>query len=112
MTQSDKWNKRPAVVNYYQFKDDIRQAAAEANFTLGEAFEVEFVIPMPTSWSTKKKDRMAGKPHKQKPDLDNLTKALKDALAKDDSYIWRENATKVWGHEGHIIIANIENPQL
>lgn len=39
---------------------------------------------------------MKGQPHRQKPDTDNLTKALKDALWQEDSGIWKECAEKRW----------------
>lgn len=31
---------------------------------------------------------MRGMPHQQKPDIDNLTKAVLDALLPDDSVVW------------------------
>lgn len=56
---------------------------------------------MPPSWSEKKRREMEGKPHQQKPDLDNLLKSL-DALYEDDSVIWKISAEKVWAREGFI----------
>lgn len=47
---------------------------------------------------------MFGKPHTKKPDIDNLCKALLDALYKDDSKIWDLRVTKIWGYEGQIEI--------
>lgn len=63
-----------------------------------------FIIPMPKSWSQKKRDLMNGQPHQQKPDIDNLTKSLLDALFDDDSHIWDIRTSKVWGEMGQIII--------
>lgn len=65
---------------------------------------VTFVIPMPKSWPKKKKKQMGGCAHMDKPDLDNLLKALGDALYSDDSGIWDIHATKRWGYEGRIVI--------
>jgi Holliday junction resolvase RusA-like endonuclease len=62
---------------------------------------------MPSSWSKKKRQAMAGKPHQQKPDKDNLEKALMDAIYADDSHIWDSRVTKLWGEEGQIIIGEI-----
>jgi len=59
---------------------------------------------MPGSWSKKKRALMDGKPHMQKPDWDNLGKAISDAIYKDDSGIYDIWITKFWGFEGKIII--------
>lgn len=55
----------------------------------------------------RKRAAMDGQPHQQKPDLDNLTKSLLDALFEDDSHIWDARTSKVWGETGMIIIENI-----
>lgn len=104
MTRSDKWKQRPPVMRYRMFCDearlhDIRVPEAGAHIT--------YVLLMPKSWSKKKCAHMAGKPHQQKPDIDNLTKALLDALFDDDAHIWDVRASKVWGETGMIIIKNI-----
>ncbi len=73
MTQRDKWKKRPVVLRYHAFKDEVRAAGVE----LEESGQhIIFVLPMPKSWSKKKQREMVGKPHQQKPDKDNLEKAL------------------------------------
>jgi Holliday junction resolvase RusA-like endonuclease len=101
MTQGDKWKKRPKVTRYRAFKDQVALNKIE----LSECgARVLFLIPMPKSWSKKKKGEMIGKPHKQKPDLDNLIKALGDAVYKDDSVIWNITATKRWWDTGMISI--------
>lgn len=103
MTQRDKWASRPAVLRYRVFCDECRLA----EIMLGEfGASVTFVLPMPKSWSAKKRQAMDGKPHQQKPDIDNLLKALLDALFDDDSRIWNISATKIWGQAGHIIVTN------
>jgi Holliday junction resolvase RusA-like endonuclease len=47
---------------------------------------------------------MLGEYHQQTPDLDNLIKALGDAMYSDDSHIARICATKVWAEDGFIEI--------
>jgi len=60
---------------------------------------------MPKSWSKKKKEEMYCQPHKQRPDLDNLIKALQDCLCEEDSHIHTYlDVSKVWGKDGAIII--------
>ncbi|ANI82395.1 RusA family crossover junction endodeoxyribonuclease [Kosakonia oryzae] len=101
MTRSDKWKKRPEVMRYRAFRDEVRirgvvLPAAGAHIT--------FILPMPASWSKKKRAEMNGKPHQVKPDKDNLEKALLDALFENDAHIWDSRVTKLWGESGQIII--------
>ena len=108
MTRSDRWQQRPAVMRYWAFKDCLQRAANETGFTLGAAFEVTFHLPMPQSWSKAKKQRMIGKPHQARPDLDNMVKSISDCfLPDDDSAIWYFSARKIWALEGAISIRNL-----
>ncbi len=97
MTQRDKWRQRPSVMKYRAFKDEIRAAGIEL---LESGQHVTFIIPMPKSWNEKKRLEHDGKPHKQRPDIDNLQKALLDAVTSEDCYIWDMRCTKVWGATG------------
>lgn len=108
MTQSDKWSGRPAAVKYYAFRDELKLQANKAGFTLGETIRAVFIVPMPKSWSKKKRTEMYGEPHKQTPDTDNFMKALKDSLAPRDEYVWHEEATKIWGDRGAIYLQNLD----
>jgi Holliday junction resolvase RusA-like endonuclease len=54
---------------------------------------------MPESWSRKKRALYDGQPHQQKPDLDNLVKAVLDAIYGDDSGIWDTHSQKRWTSE-------------
>ncbi|WP_426817657.1 RusA family crossover junction endodeoxyribonuclease [Winslowiella sp. 2C04] len=100
-TQRDRWAKRPAVLRYRAFCDEVRFRGV----TLPESgWHVTFVLPMPDSWSKKKRAAMNGMPHQQKPDKDNLEKALLDAIFDDDARIWDGRVTKIWGERGSIQI--------
>jgi Holliday junction resolvase RusA-like endonuclease len=101
MTQRDKWKPRPRVERYRTFCDQAR--ALEINLPLSGA-HIVFVLPMPRSWSKKKRAEYLGRPHQSKPDLDNMIKALADALHKEDSGLWDIHATKIWGDRGEIRI--------
>ena len=104
MTQRDKWAKRPAVLRYFAFKDECRLKKVE----LPESgAHVIFTIPFPKSYSKKKRRELDGRPHQLKPDLDNLLKALADAVYSDDSGIYDVRASKYWGYTSQIEI--IEN---
>lgn len=78
----------------------------EEGFEIGEKIEMNFYIAMPKSWSKKKKNLMLGKPHQQKPDLDNLIKTI-DCLCDEDEFIYQINATKKWAEYGHLEIRNL-----
>ena len=54
--------------------------------------------------SQKKRAQLNGQAHQQKPDKDNLEKALLDAIFDDDSRVWDGRVTKLWGEKGQIII--------
>lgn len=104
MTRGDKYKKRSVVLRYWAFKEEcqIRRLA------LPECcYHLVFVLPMPASWSKKKKAEMYGQPHRGKPDKDNLEKAVLDALFDDDAAIWDGRVTKYWGYEGAILVGEI-----
>lgn len=100
-TQSDRWKKRPSVVRYHAFKDQIKAANL---IVPNSGCRMIFVLPMPQSWSQKKKNQMRGMPHKQTPDTDNLVKAVLDAVLTQDSMIYHVEGLKFWGDSGQIII--------
>jgi len=100
----DKWSPSKSTLRYRLFADELRYQAMDMKFVLPDSFAVEFVIPMPKSWSIRQKSLMNGKPHKQTPDLSNLLKSLEDALRKEDKEIWDVHASKRWGETGLIRI--------
>ena len=100
MTQADRWKKRPCVLRYFDYKDKLREMGAE----LTNDSEIIFVLPMPKSWSMKKKYEMFRKPHQQRPDIDNLFKAYADAILDEDKHIYRMRAIKIWGDVGEIVV--------
>lgn len=70
--------------------------------------DMEFVMPIPQSLSKKKQSELVAAPHTKKPDLDNLVKAVLDALNgvayMDDSRISNINASKEYGREPSVWI--------
>ena len=106
MTKADRWRKRPSVLKFFEFRDAVRKWEEDMNEILEmESFEISFHVPMPKSWSKKKKADMDKRPHQQRPDLDNYLKAWKDSVYKEDAIVWRVKASKLWTDgTGHIII--------
>lgn len=94
MTRSDKWKKRPATAKYWAFKDEVKRLGIQVPES---GAHVTFHMPVPGCG----KDRV-GKPHQQVPDVDNLVKALLDAIYEDDAHIWDIRATKLWSDKGMI----------
>jgi len=95
MSQRDKWSKRPATTKYWNYKDQLVTAMAKEDFNPVK-MSVQFFVSMPKSWSNKKKTEKGGRYHDQKPDLDNLCKAVMDCLMQDDSKVAIIHAAKFW----------------
>lgn len=104
MTRADKWKHRSCVDAYYAFKDEVR----EKGVTIPQPCKVMFYIQMPESWSKKKKAAHLHQPHKSKPDIDNLVKALLDAVFENDAAIWSIWAEKKWAELPSIGIMELE----
>jgi Holliday junction resolvase RusA-like endonuclease len=107
MTQSDKWAKRPCVERYRMFSDSFRlQMPDEANLAISEKRVIGVswtaFIPMPASWSKKKRSALLLQHHQQKPDRDNIDKAILDTMLKDDSVVSFGTICKRWGITGRI----------
>lgn len=94
-------------MRYWDFKDQVRDLGIELP-KMGE--HVTFLLPMPKSWSIKKRDMMRGGPHEQTPDLDNLLKALGDSIYKNDSVISDIRITKAWADSGKILMKRSSMP--
>lgn len=101
--KSDMWAPRKCVVNYRIWQNTIIPILPPVAREMERPYFV-FLMPMPPSWSGAKKRRMEGQPHRQKPDLDNMIKAILDTVYRgaDDSHVWSVGACKRWAVEGAI----------
>lgn len=94
-----------------QFEDVVRQIASrEVNEPFQGPVEVcvaAFFEP-PKSWSKKKRAELMHQTHTQRPDLDNIVKAITDGLNRiayaDDSQIYYLMAEKRWAPEAQTVI--------
>lgn len=70
---------------------------------------MRFHMPMPKSWSHKRKEEQFGKPMGSKPDIDNLMKWSLDVLNgiayTDDRLVSSTYCEKVWDYEGKVTIS-------
>ena len=106
MVHSDRWKKRPAVLRYFAFKDELKTLVKGS---LEPTFEVTFYLPMPKSWNQVKRKAMNGLPHQQRPDVDNLCKAFMDALCEEDSHVYRVTMSKYWAQTGSIDLIEVRD---
>ena len=101
-TQSDRWRQRPCVLKYRAFADELRLKFGKVPDA--SSISVAFFIKTPDSWSKKKRELMANKFHQQKPDADNLLKAVVDALFSEDKGIAQIQCVKRWSDKDYILI--------
>jgi Holliday junction resolvase RusA-like endonuclease len=115
MTKSDTWKTNPnhsdpnkrqreVVKRYFDFKNTVTFQAIQMKYALQEILEIVFLIPMPATWSEKKKTRMNKQPVKTRPDLDNYVKAFMDSMSSEDGFVWKINAEKRYAYRGSIIV--------
>jgi Holliday junction resolvase RusA-like endonuclease len=115
MTQSDRWKLNPnhkdplkrqreVVTRYFEFKDKIKAQSTEMKFKLSGVLEIVFLVPMPFTWSEKKKVKHNKQPVKTRPDIDNYVKAFMDALEFEDGFVWKIIAEKRYAFKGSILV--------
>jgi len=98
MTRRDKWAKRPAVARYRAWCDRVRSGAG----TIPAASSVTSVdwcayFEPPRSWPKKKRVAAIMELHRDKPDRDNIDKAVLDCLwPRGDSAIAQGLIVKRW----------------
>ena len=107
MTQRDKWHKRPITQRYWDYKAYMNLIAQRYRFKPSNQLLMHFYVPMPISWSKKKRGDMLGRPHQSKPDIDNFIKGVLDAFFEDDSKVYEVWGRKMWGDKGCIVIKNL-----
>ena len=101
MTAADRWKKRPCILRYREYCDRVRGGIPNAPDPDGiRQVIVRAHFAMPKSWSVKKQREMCGQPHRTKPDWDNISKALMDALWPGcDEKIPGGDVLKFWSTE-------------
>ena len=100
----------------YAYKQAIKLIASQAMngnqpLTCPVSVRIAFVFQRPASHS-KKRRAIIDEPHSQKPDIDNLVKAVADGLNKvvwaDDSQVVSLTAVKRWANEGESPFCRVE----
>lgn len=100
--------RKRRLQKYNAYKIAVRDYCDLNSIVIPESeSHIIFYIPVPRSWRPSKKALHHLQPHQSKPDLDNLIKALKDAVMKEDKSVWDYKLTKLWINqdEGYTEIA-------
>ena len=93
---------------YWAYKDELIHAAGLEGYEPSPRLHMLFEMPMPPSWSKRKKFEMHGMPHQQVPDIDNLVKGVMDALFDNDSEVHEIAAAKIWSERGKVYVYDLE----
>ena len=89
--------RRLRLEKYNEYKVNLLTEAKRKKFELPAAgLHITFYIPVPESWTKKKKAAHHGMLHQSRPDIDNLTKAFFDSIVAEDKYIANISITKRW----------------
>lgn len=100
LTQGNLWTK--AAKKYKAWKEKVRDAGVVVPES---GAYITFHMPIPTGKAKEKEYKArVGKPHQQTPDLDNMIKALFDAVHSNDAHIFDIKASKIWSDVGMIEI--------
>jgi Holliday junction resolvase RusA-like endonuclease len=117
MTKSDVWKKRACVIEYRAWADVLRarilgnpdqssKLPPDGCYSL----TLNFFLPIPPSTSPKKRETMTGKPCTVRPDIDNLSKGVMDAIFSRDSNVTELHATKTYEVAGKIgVLVTLES---
>jgi Holliday junction resolvase RusA-like endonuclease len=89
--------RKKRLERYNQYKSDLFDLAQEIGFTLpDDNIHITFFVPFGKSARKNFKLENNLRPHRVMPDVDNMGKALFDALKRRDQTISDVRFTKVW----------------
>jgi Holliday junction resolvase RusA-like endonuclease len=105
-TKSDVWNKRPSVVSYRNFADKLRLSFGLKEM---EKFKSARTVRIVFTLYKKGVDGMS-EPHLQRPDIDNLAKAVLDSLIEKDEMVQQLDCSKRFGKQDSIdvVLGDVE----
>lgn len=99
---------------YNNYKINLLTEAKRKKFEIPPVgLSVTFYLPVPKSWSKKKREAYHGAYHQNRIDIDNLGKGFFDALVAEDKFIANVTLTKKWVNfeKGWIECEWSDNPQ-
>lgn len=98
---------------YNNYKIELLAEAKKKGFTIpASGLCITFFLPMPKTWSKKKKNLHHGLLCQSRPDVDNLLKSFADSLLVEDKFIANITVTKRWVdfESGWIECSLVETP--
>lgn len=102
---NDYLNRKNTIKRYFDYKRALKAEAIKQGFIIPEEnVWFRFFIPMPKSWSNKKKNQKRFEQHKSRPDIDNISKGIFDSLLIQDMALSDYRASKFWADNGFIEI--------
>lgn len=113
MTRRDKWAQRECVMRYRDWCDRVRQIAngdIPAAESVAELNWAAFFAP-PKSWSKKRRVAAIGTLYREKPDRDNIDKAILDCLFQQDKAIAVGRIEKRWDWHARLEIEIVVNKE-
>lgn len=101
----DRWKPSPHVLKYRAFRDECALRRVRVPEAGGH---VLFLLEVPRSLSKREREARLYQGHRQKPDNDNLQKALLDAVHRggDDAGVWDLRTSKVWAPVPGFIVSD------
>jgi len=107
--RKDIWDPSPSVQRYRAFKDEVRAQKVKISAT---PFVV-FYMPMPDSWTGKRRDRYRMATHLTPPTLGDLLDGLFEAVFETDySHLAAVQGLKFWADTGSILVGEIDHTVL
>lgn len=90
--------RKKYILKYYEYKRKVRELFYESGIKEYPTNNVffKFYLPMPPSWSKKKRRLLSFEPHEQVPDSSNFHKSVEDACSDCDRKNWDYRAAKFW----------------
>lgn len=90
-------------VHYYIFQSQVKEQYCHEPINIPISIKLKYFMPMPKSWSKKRKLEKESQVHDTKSDLDNLIKFSLDAMNglvyRDDALIYEIYAIKIYSSE-------------
>lgn len=106
-TPNNYYNRKKYLQKYWDFKKALKAEFEKCGLDKYPTDNVwfKFYIPMPKSWSQKKKNALCFEKHESRPDNSNCHKSIEDACCSEDKRNWDYRVSKFWyDGPGHIEI--------
>jgi Holliday junction resolvase RusA-like endonuclease len=100
------YKRKKYLMTYFDYKRQVKELFDKCGLKEYPAENIwwKFFIPMPKSWSQKKRNKHNFEKHLSKPDRGNLEKSVEDSLSVKDQVNWDSRASKFWSETGYIEI--------